>query len=454
METKNQASSPPPTANGSIMNPPIDRILRPFTEFFRLESAGGILLLGATVIALIWANSPWADSYATLFGTYVTVGYGEFALSKSLIHWINDGLMVLFFFVVGLEIKREVLAGELSSPKQAALAIGAAIGGMLVPALFYTVFNFGGPGSAGWGVPMATDIAFALGVLSLLGSRAPLALKVFLTAVAIVDDIGAVLVIAVFYTSQLSLTALGIGIGLLIVLAVLNRLGVRAVTPYALIGLVIWVAFLKSGVHATVAGVLVAMTIPVAVRMRPSDFVSHGRELIDSLEGHKDDQTVLESHEQHEVLVELEDGIRKTVSPLQRLEHGLHPLVIFVIMPIFALANAGVTIGGGIGTALAHPVALGIIVGLVLGKQVGIMLAVWLMVLAGIAATPKGVSWRQIYGVAALAGIGFTMSLFIANLAFPGSPLLDTAKIGILTASLISGIAGWIALAGAKTSNT
>jgi NhaA family Na+:H+ antiporter len=441
----------PGGAEGSIAPPPIDQLLRPFNEFFRLEAAGGILLLVATVVALVWANSPWAGAYTGLFATKVTAGLGELAISKPLILWINDGLMAVFFFLVGLEIKREVLAGELAEVKRAALAIGAAVGGMAFPAAFYLVFNGGGAGAAGWGIPMATDIAFALGALSLLGRRAPLALKVFLTAVAIVDDIGAVLVIALFYTSKLSLAALAIGLALLGLLALMNRAGVRSVVPYAVVAAVIWVAFLKSGVHATIAGVLVAMTIPVSVRMPPGELVTRSRDVLENLAQHaRGGASVLASAEQRHALIELENGIHASVSPLQRLEHALHPWVIFGIMPVFALANAGVGLGGDVASAFLNPVALGIIVGLVLGKQVGIMLAVWLLVRTGIAAIPANVTWRQIYGVAALAGIGFTMSLFIANLAFPGSPLLDVAKAGILMASLISGIVGWLALSGAR----
>ena len=379
----------------------LSRLLRPFETFFRLEAASGILLLLAAAVALIWSNSPLGSSYFHLWELKLRLGAGDLALTKTLHHWINDGLMTLFFFVVGLEIKREVLMGELAMPRRAALAIAAAFGGMVVPALLYALLNAGGPGAAGWGIPMATDIAFALGVLALLGSRAPLGLKVFLTAVAIVDDLGAVVVIALFYTAQLSWIALGAAGALLVVLMVASRAGVRSLALYAAVGFLVWLAVLQSGVHATVAGVLVAMMIPA----RPDASAPDAE------------------------------------APLPRLEHALHPWVAFLIMPLFALANAGVAVVSP-GEALAAPVTQGIVLGLVLGKQVGVLGAAWLAVRLGFAALPEQVRWPQLWGVALLCGIGFTMSLFIGSLAFPEGVLLDQAKVGIITASVIAGIAG------------
>ncbi|HSL82313.1 MAG TPA: Na+/H+ antiporter NhaA [Thermoanaerobaculia bacterium] len=423
-------------------NPAARLLLRPFQAFFRLESASGLLLLGAALAALVWANSPAGDSYFELWRTVGTAGLGGLVITKPLLLWINDGLMAIFFFVVGLEIKREVLVGELAEPKKAALPIAAAVGGMAAPAAFYALFNLGGPGSAGWGVPMATDIAFALGVLALLGRRVPLALKVFVTAVAIVDDLGAVLVIALFYTEKLSLTMLAVGAGFLAVLFLLNRSGVRRTWPYALLGAALWVAFLKSGVHATVAGVLVALTIPARRKIDAPDFLRRAELLLaefreDVVPGRREP-----TGDQRDALHALESATENLGTPLTRLEHALHPWVAYFIMPVFALANAGVAVGGDLLATLGQPVSLGIIVGLFLGKQVGVLGFAWLAVRAGLAAMPAGVRWGQVWGVSLLCGIGFTMSLFIANLAFPDPEVLDAAKVGILAGSLVSGLAG------------
>ena len=350
-------------------------------EFFKLEAASGIVLFACAVVALVWANSPLAASYHTLW----QVSF----VGLSLHHWMNDGLMAIFFLVVGLEIKREITQGELSSIQKASLPIAAALGGMVVPALIYIFFNQGTTGAAGWGIPMATDIAFAIGVLTLLGKRVPIALKLFLTAFAIVDDMGAVLVIALFYTAQISWLFLALGFAVLGALLILNRMGVLKSSIYLILGILIWFAFLKSGIHATVAGVLLAFVIPT------------------------------------------QTGIK--------LEHNLHPFVSFGIMPLFALANAGVSLSGG---TLFQPINLGIIAGLVIGKQVGITLFSWLAVRLGFAELPKGIRWVQIYATGWLGGIGFTMSLFIANLAFSEADLVDVAKLGILVASVLAGIAG------------
>jgi NhaA family Na+:H+ antiporter len=427
-----------------VADPPIRRVLRPFREFARVEASGGIVLLACTVVALAWANSPWADSYGALWHSEVTVGAEPLGLSMDLRHWINDGLMALFFFVVGLEIKREVLVGELADPRRAALPIAAAVGGMAVPALVYLAVTRGTPGAAGWGVPMATDIAFALGVLALLGRRAPLALKVFLTALAIVDDIGAVLVIALFYTAEVAWTPLLAGLALVLLLYGANRVGVRGPLVYALVGLVVWVAFLESGVHATIAGVLLAATIPAWVRLDVPAFVDRARTSLDHLvDAAGRGGSVLSDQVQQHALHDLETACERAQAPMQRLEHALHPWVSFVVMPVFALANAGVALDAGAAVALAHPVGLGVVLGLLLGKQVGITLFAWLAVRSGVAALPAGVTWRHVYGAGWLGGIGFTMSLFIASLAFGATDLLATAKVGVLAASAVAGAVGY-----------
>jgi Na+:H+ antiporter, NhaA family len=423
---------------------PIDAVIRPFQEFAHTEASGGVLLLAFTVVALVWANSPWSHSYHELWHTTVTAGFGKYVLAKPLELWINDGLMAVFFFVVGLEIKREILTGELSSPRQAALPIAAAVGGMAVPALLYFAFNAGTPEVSGWGIPMATDIAFALGVLALVGKGVPDALKVFLTALAIVDDLGAVLVIALFYTSEISLAALGAGCGFLLLMALANVSGVRNPLVYWLLGGAVWLAFLLSGVHATIAGVLGAMTIPARSLIDEKSFVEGGRFLLSEVERTAEPGVEPLHHgTKHAAVQALERACENVETPLQRFEHRLHPWVAFCIMPTFALANAGVELGAGFVEVLRQPVALGVMIGLVAGKQVGITVFSWLAVRSGMASLPARVSWRHIYGAAVLGGIGFTMSLFIAGLAFASAEALATAKAGILVASLLAGTAGF-----------
>ncbi|MDX1623597.1 MAG: Na+/H+ antiporter NhaA [Gemmatimonadota bacterium] len=421
-------------------------LLRPFQTFFDLESASGLLLLASAVGALVWANSPWAPSYVQLWETHFVIGAGDLVLDKSLHHWINDGLMAVFFFVVGLEIKREVLVGELASPKKAALSVAAAAGGVLAPAGIYALLNAGGEGAAGWGIPMATDIAFALGVLALLGSRVPLALKVFVTAIAIVDDLIAVLVIAFFYTAGLNWAALGLAAVIVVFLVLLNRAGARSTIPYVILGVVLWIAFLKSGVHATVAGVVLALTIPARRRIDAPEFLRRAELIVAEFAEDVRPGRTEPTEDQRDALHSLEVAAEEVETPLIRLEHGLHPWVAYFVMPVFALANAGVALGGDVGAVLANPVALGIVLGLVLGKPIGILVVSWLAVRTGLASLPTGVGWRQISGVGLLCGIGFTMSLFIASLAFPDPALLDTSKIGILAASLVSGVAGALML--------
>lgn len=440
----------------SVVNPqritpektPIVTLVRPFQEFAARESAGGILLLACALVALVWANSPWAHQYTALWHTSFRVGLGSFNLSKELHFWVNDALMAVFFFVVGLEIKRELLAGELASPRQAALPILAALGGVVVPALLYTALNVNGPGARGWGIPMATDIAFAIGVMALLGDRVPLGLKVFLTALAIVDDIAAVLVIAVFYTANLAWGALGIaGFCLLLALAA-NRLGVRHPLPYALIGAVLWITVLQSGVHATIAGILLAFMIPSRTAINQHDFLRHGRAVLDHFEiaSQTEPLNILSDIEQQTAVEALEDACEKVQPPLHRLEYALHPWVTFVIMPLFALANAGVSLSGDLAKVVTQPITVGVVLGLVLGKPIGVTLASWLAVRMGLASLPENVSWKHVHGGGWLAGIGFTMSLFMTGLAFTDDAHLKTAKVGILIASSLAGIVGSLLL--------
>jgi NhaA family Na+:H+ antiporter len=416
----------------------------PLRDFFESTVAGGILLLAAAIAALIWSNSPWADSYAMLWEeTYLTIGLGDAALSMSLHHWINDGLMAIFFLVVGLEIKRELLVGELASVRRATLPVAAALGGALLPAAIYlAIVGPGSPDARGWGVPMATDIAFALGVLALLGRRVPLGLRIFVAALAIADDLLAVLVIALFYTSDLSVPAL-LAAGVVVVLLLgANRFGMRRPFVYGLLGLALWLAVYASGVHATVAGVLLAITIPARQRVTDKDFADNARELVDDFAG----GSAKAPQERYSALWELESLTEKAQAPMLRLEHSLTPVVSFLIVPLFALANAGVALTGDVARMVADPVVLGIVAGLIIGKQVGITAAAWLVVRSGLAALPAGVTWAHIYGAAWLCGIGFTMSLFIANLAFGTSETLSEAKIGILVASLIAGAVGYVLL--------
>ena len=428
---------------------PIEVLLKPINEFLHREASGGILLIICTVIALIWANSPWFESYHNLWHTYVNINLGNIlVLNYSLHHWINDGLMAIFFFTVGLEIKRELLVGELSSMQKASLPIAGAIGGMVVPALLYSIFNSGGEGAGGWGIPMATDIAFVVGIMALLGPRIPLTLKIFVLALAIADDIGAVLVIAIFYTAEISLTALVIAAIVLVMLVILNRLGTKSLIPYTILGIILWLAFLKSGVHATIAGVLLAFTIPASSRFNTKEFSERVKQLIKSFDDTGDHwKNVLNNAERQHDVHSIETSCERVLTPLQRFEHGLHPYVAFFIIPVFALANAGVTLAGlDILGALLSPISLGIIVGLFIGKQFGIFVFSFLAVKLKLASLPEGVNWKNLYGAGMLAGIGFTMSLFIAGLAFADPALLDLSKIGVLTGSLLSGIVGFVYL--------
>ncbi len=424
------------------------KLVKPFQEFATTETLGGVLLLACTVVALVWANSHWAYVYSSLWHTPLTVGLGRFNLSEDLEFWVNDALMVVFFFVIGLEIKRELLAGELASAHQAALPILAALGGLVVPAILYATLNSSGPGARGWGIPMATDIAFAIGVMALLGDRVPLGLKVFLTALAIVDDIAAVLVIAMFYAASLAWGALGMAAFCLLLALTANRFGVRHPLPYALIGAALWVSVLRSGVHPTIAGVLLAFTIPSRTAINQRDFLRDGRAVLDHFERATQTEPVniLADMEQQMAIKALEDACERVQPPLHRLEHALHPWVTFLIMPLFALANAGVSLSGDLGKLVAHPITLGVMLGLMLGKPIGVTFASWLAVRIGLSTLPENVSWKHIHGAGWLAGIGFTMSLFMAALAFSGDTQRTTAKFGILIASLCAGIVGSVVL--------
>ncbi len=426
----------------------------PMQQFIKAESFSGILLILVTVVALAWANSPWAASYEETWNTPLTLAFGDFGLTKAAILWINDGLMAIFFFVVGLEIKREMLMGELASLKKAAFPVVAAVGGMLVPALIYAFLNSNTPGIDGWGIPMATDIAFALGILTLLGNRVPLSLKLFLVAFAIVDDIGAVLVIAIFYTAELNVTLLLSALGVFGVLMVMGTvLKSHRMWLYILLGIVMWVLFLKSGVHATVAGILLAITIPARSKISEKEFVLSTNQIMEEMQsvyaplpGEDQNLENLEESQYQSAVYSIEENCEEALPPLHRLEHTLHPWVAYAIMPIFALANAGIFIDSSLTSGFSNPVTWGIVLGLVLGKPVGIMLFTWLASATGLVSKPDSFTWVQVAGAGLLGGIGFTMSIFIANLAFTGSPLLAQAKFAILCASLVAGVVAYLLL--------
>ncbi|MDI3339158.1 MAG: Na+/H+ antiporter NhaA [Sphaerobacter sp.] len=421
---------------------PVRRMISPLEAFIASEVSGGVVLLVATAVALIWANSPWSASYQELWGARLRVAVNGAGLDLTLHQWINDGLMALFFLLVGLEIKRELLVGELASPRQAALPVAAAVGGAVTPALIYAALNAGSDAIRGWGVPMATDIAFALGALALLGSRVPLGLKVFLTALAIADDLVAVLVIALFYAGELDGRTLALAGAILAGLLALNRARVAQPLAYAALGVGLWLALLHSGIHATIAGVLLALTIPARTRIDPGEFRERVAAALEAFgDARAPGRSVLSDARHQRALRATEAAARQAQSPMQRVEDALNRWVTFGIVPLFALANAGVALGGQLG-AVGDRVTLGIVVGLFVGKQLGITGATWLLVRTGVSSLPSGVSWRHIHGIATLAGIGFTMALFIAELAFAETAHLTSAKVGIFAASLISGAVG------------
>jgi len=428
---------------------PIDTwLIDPLAGFLGRSTTSGIVLFVAALVAIVLANSPWADAYHHLWHHELSVGYDDFLISNTVHHWINDGLMAVFFFVIGLELKREIMAGELSNPRDAVLPIAAGLGGMVIPALVYLAFNPSGEANDGWGIPMATDIAFALGIIYLLGDRVPLSLKIFLTALAIADDLGAVLVIAFFYTSNIDFISLAVGAGFMVALIASNLLGVRNVVWYAMLGIGgLWLAFLMSGVHATIAAVLAAFTIPANVKISDKGFMVTINELVKRFERAAPNDVSLVTHEQLHVLEKIRTVARQALTPLQRLEHRMHPFVAYFVMPVFALANAGVTFPSGVFSQLASPVTLGVIFGLLVGKVAGIMGMCWIMLRLRLAAFPEHCGWRHLLGAALLASVGFTMSLFITELAFKGqAEFILQAKMGILIASVIGGTAGYLLL--------
>jgi Na+:H+ antiporter, NhaA family len=406
-------------------------VARPVREFLRVETAGSVVLLAAALVALIWANSPWSSTYDDLWHTVITLDFGPLVLEHSLQDWVNDALMVIFFFVVGLEIKRELVEGELRGPRRAVLPAVAALGGMVVPALIYVAFNAGGDGAEGWGIPMATDIAMAVGILSLLGSRVAPSLKLFLLALAIVDDIGAIAVIAIFYTDDIDYDSLLIAMGLVVALVVMRLLDVRTTLLPLVVGGGLWLALHEAGLHATIAGVILGLMAPTRPHIQP--------ELVD--------ETALTDLSSVAAARQTATMARQSVSVVEWLEHVLHPWSSFVIVPLFALANAGVTISSdALSDAVTSRIALGVLVGLVVGKLAGITAFTWLATRLGIGVLPEGATWRGITGVAAVAGIGFTVSLFISSLAFDDVALQDEAKIGILAAAVVSGALGALVL--------
>jgi len=406
----------------------------------------GVFIFLAVVIALVWANSPWQKVYHGLIHTEMALHIGSFSLSEPLLLWVNDGLMAIFFLFVGLELKREALGGRLSNPRAAVLPIGAAIGGMLLPALLYSLFNLGGDGQDGWGIPMATDIAFALGVLTLFGKRVPVSLKVFLVALAIVDDLGAVLVIAFFYTSNIVELDLLIALAFFIVLLGGNYLGIRSAWFYALIGIGgVWLAFFFSGVHPTIAGILIAFAIPGRVRINEGKYVNQLNRLHREFIEAKPVKGSFISEQQLHILEDIKRKTNDAETPLQKIEHALSPVIGFFVLPVFALVNAGVHIHGNVLEILGNNISLGIITGLLAGKFIGITGASWLLVKTG-AATLSGFSWGQLCGVALIAGIGFTMSFFVTDLAFQCPEMRYVAKLSILLTSAIAGILGSLLL--------
>jgi len=424
-------------------------LVAPFARFMRFEASAGIALILMAAAAMVWANSPWGAEYVQFFqGTKVKVGFGSWGLEKALILWINDLLMGLFFLLVGLEIKREILRGELNSLRKAALPIAAAIGGMAVPGIIFAAINWGQPSIRGWGIPMATDIAFALGVLALVGKRVPTALGIFLTTLAIIDDLGALIIIAVFYTEQIGMNYLALAGVPLFGLIVLNRLGFRNPLLYMIFGIVLWYFVLKSGVHATIAGVVVALTIPASTRVDQNRYVEFVRSMVDRFADQI--ETLGPKHTttaQQTTVFAIEKAGKEVETPLRRLETQLLPWTSFAILPVFALANAGVSVDFSSDEGIPMRVLLGVAVGLMVGKPIGVLAASWICVKLGIGELPAGVRWRHIHGAGWLAGIGFTMALFIANLGFNASATsLDAAKLGILAASVVAGVIGWALL--------
>lgn len=423
------------------------RVLSPLEHFLQRATAGGIILVATTILTLALATGLGGEALHHFWEQKLGISLGgAFALSLTLHHWVNDGLMALFFLLVGLELKREILVGELASLRDAALPVVAALGGMLVPAALYALFNAGTPTAPGWGIPMATDIAFAVGILVLLGGRVPRNLIIFLMALAIADDLGAVLVIALFYTRELDLQALLTAAGLFAMLGLFNRGGIRHPLPYILAGLLLWYAVLASGLHATLAGILLAAAIPALSARSPAQFDARVAELHAAFRAEDPagaaGDAPLSNHRMAEIAAALEHSAESVQSPLLRIEHGLHPWVTFLVIPVFALANAGIDLAAVNAGDLAQPVPLGVVSGLVLGKFIGISAFSWLAIRLGLGRLPAGVTWGQLMGAAWLGGIGFTMSLFISQLAFTDPVAAEQAKLGILVASALAAVIG------------
>ncbi|MCZ2393762.1 MAG: Na+/H+ antiporter NhaA [Chitinophagales bacterium] len=439
-------------------NKPIDKIVAPFRQLTKYEKSGSIILFISVVTALILANSPLKDLYHHFLEN--TLGFqfdGKTYLEHSILHWINDGLMAIFFFVVGLELKKEFVAGELAQPKKAMLPIVAAIGGMIGPATIYLIFNANPETHHGWGIPTATDIAFALGVLMFLGNKVPLSLKIFLLALAIVDDMGAVLVIALFYSSDVSLVNLSIGLTFFAIMLIGNKLGIRSALFYGIIGIGgVWSAFLLSGVHATIAAVLAAFTIPAEVILKEKEYIKEIQNKLKSFEQiDPDDQIPTLKENQLEILEEIQYDTSLAMTPLQKLINIFSPFTTFVVLPIFALANAGISLDFELETLFSTHIAIGVGLGLLLGKVIGVVGSTMLLVKLGIGKLPEGMTFKNLIGLGILASIGFTMSIFVASLAFDNPLYITQAKVGIFTASLIGGILGYVYLSAIskKTNN-
>ena len=431
------------------------KIVSPFDSFVHYQISGGVVLVAATIAALWLANSPYRDVYRALDEITFGVHAGDWQLTKSLHHWVNDGLMALFFFVLGLEIKREMLAGDLRDRQRFTLIAMAAVGGMVVPAAIFAGFNMHDASLRGWAIPMATDTAFAIGALALLGSRVPKAATLFLVALAIVDDIGAILVIALFYTDTISFAALGAALGFLLVLILFNVLGLRRPALYALVSVMLWLAVLYSGLHATLAGVLAALAIPARPRVVPRRFIARTRSLLRRVDTISPQQSILADEQQHAAVEEVEREAQLATTPLQRWKHSLEMPVTFFVVPVFAFLNAGVEIStSSLSGIFSSPVAVGVVAGLVFGKVIGITLMSWLGIHFGLGRLADDVTLRHIIGIGLLAGMGFTMSIFIATLGFADSPaLLLDAKMGILAATFLAGSLGmaWLWVTPAAT---
>ena len=422
-----------------------DQILKPTQQFFRKEAASSILLIAATIIALIWVNSSIGETYHSFWHTKISFTLGDFRISKTLLHWVNEGLMSLFFFTVGLEIKREILVGELASPKKALLPVIAALGGMIFPGLIYAAINIGLPTIHGWGIPVATDIAFALGAVAVFGRRLPVGLRIFLAAFAIADDLGAVVIIAIFYTKEIVWSNLIISLFLILGLAVANFFWIRQTLIYAILGLAVWFFVLGSGVHPTIAGVIVSLFVPARGRYDTDNFLQNVKKITEKFECEEQScgYSILLNQEHLYAVQALELACHDVETPLQRLEHALHPWVAFVILPLFALGNTGLVFRGIVFSEMvSNPVILGVIFGLVIGKPIGIMLFSYISVKFGMASLPQQVRWSHILGGAMLGGIGFTMSLFLSELSFSDPHIIDYARFAILAGSILSAVFG------------